>query len=106
MFAKPKNTYTYIDQESDEGKTYLEENKQEAFYNRQNVGRSVLPGTINDVIYYGGYASASGKINTILNSFTPVASITAPPGISKIRYLYVLATQTVAHVFHILVPRG
>jgi hypothetical protein len=84
----------------------VDTDKTTAFYNRQNVRRSVLPRTIYDVIYHGGQDSASDEKNTIIKNFTPVASITAPPGISKIRYLYVLATQTVAHVFHILVPRG
>jgi hypothetical protein len=98
--------------------SYIEDNKERRFYNRQSVERKkimdedlesvglikfngVLTSNTGDVIY-----EYSNNVNKLLKHFIKVGSITVPAGYSKFNYLYVLATQTVAHVFHVLVPRN
>jgi hypothetical protein len=86
------------------------DNRGVEFYNRQAVKRTSETGTIYDKIDLTPENNVTddenSAINRLLKSFRPIKSITAAKNkTTKINYLYVLATQTGSHMFHVLVPR-
>jgi hypothetical protein len=82
------------------------DNRGKEFYNRQAVKRAPVVGTIYDKIDYNNLVDTNSGMSKLLNNFRFVKSIIATKNkTTKINYLYVLATQTGSHMFHVLVPR-